>query len=499
MIRFREVVEAEAQIAADLYERSTAGPDWEPFDPTPFLERLQEGSEFKLGQEQVDAVRMVCQHGTSVMTGGPGVGKTTTLKKTVEALERAGVNVLLMAPTGIAAKRMRESTGRHASTVHSAIGRLGNRSEDDEPLIPSDAPTCLVIDESSMVNVFTLQKLLAPLPASVSILFSGDVDQLPSIGPGQVLRDLIESGMVPVSRLDTVYRQGPDSEIIHAARAINAGKMPEVKNDFRIIPANTPEEIRDEVIRQVRQVSAIKGFDVKKDLMVLAPVKKGPAGVVSLNTELQELLNPPSKYKAEISVPRPPENEDESDLAEELMTDRERARAERAKKEKVHHEILRVGDRVIHTRNNYENGLVNGDVGIITSVNPQHREVCVEFNDEPYVLDRDGLNDIRLAYAMTVHKSQGSEAKYVIAPLPPNYTFMLNRNLLYTGVTRGKRTVTVIGSEESVRACVETTAESSADLARHSTLKEHCRALMRAEIELRAEDIIDEIGVPDMS
>jgi exodeoxyribonuclease V alpha subunit len=393
MIRFQEVVKAEERIAADLHERVRTGPEWAPFDPSTFLQEAEEETEFKLGAEQVEAVRMVCETGTSVMTGGPGVGKTTTLKKTVQALEAAGVDVLLMAPTGIAAKRMRESTGRPASTVHSAIGRLASRDEegDEEPLIRSGVPTCVVIDESSMVNVFTLEKLLAALPMRVSILFSGDVDQLPSIGPGQILRDLIESRMTRVTRLDTVYRQGPDSEIINAARAINAGEMPQVGEDFRVIPAGSAEEIRGEVIRQVQRISLTRGFDLMRDLMVLSPVKKGEAGVVALNTEIQALLNPPHPSKAELTVPRPPENEDETDLTEDLISENERG--ERAKKEKVHHEILRVGDRVIHTRNNYDNGLVNGDVGIITSVNPQYREVCVEFNDEPFIMERDGLSD----------------------------------------------------------------------------------------------------------
>lgn len=475
MIRFQKVVRAERRVSEDLYERAGSGPDWIGFDPSQFLAEFQRNKGFALGAEQAEAVRMVCRHGTSVMTGGPGVGKTTTLKAIVEALEGAGVNVLLAAPTGIASKRMSKATGRGASTVHSTISQL-EKVGDEVQMIPVNTPSCLVIDESSMVNAFILDKLLASLPMRVSVLFCGDVDQLPSIGPGQVLHDLISSGMVPVTRLNTVYRTSDKNGIVDAARAINAGNFPPTGPDFEIIEARTPEEIRDETLRQVTELCKLPNFNPFENLMVLPPVKKGPAGVVSLNTSLQALLNPPTPLRAEISVSRPPEEEYEDGPDDAELSAEERKK--RDEREKVHHEILRVGDKVIKTRNDFGSGLVNGDTGIITHVDPQTFTVCVDFYGDVHVIEKDGLKDIRLAYAMTVHKSQGSEADYVIAPLPDTYKSMLTRPLLYTGVTRGKTKVSVIGAEETVAACIANTAEKNPQLMRHSTLAAHCRDLM---------------------
>jgi exodeoxyribonuclease V alpha subunit len=473
MIRFMEAVRAEQQIAKDLHERKTMGPEWGPFSPDRFLRDLQRAGSFSLGAEQVSAIRMVCKNGTSVITGGPGVGKTTTLKAIVGALENAGVHMILTAPTGIAAKRASKSTGRPASTIHSAIARLGQEGEED-PFIPHNCPVCLVMDETSMVNVLTMEKLLRRLPMRVSILFSGDVDQLPSIGPGRILHDLIRSDMLPVSRLQTVYRQGADSEIIAAARAINRKEWPVSGKDFRIIERTGADMIQKEVIARVDALRRTPGFNFMDHLMVLSPIKKGEAGVVALNTELQKLLNPPAPGKAELTVSRPPEIEDEED--DQPLTEEQRRKRE--EQEKIHRETLRVGDKVLKTRNDTATGLVNGDIGVIRYVDAEFFEIGVEFNDELYIIDRDGLKDIRLAYAMTVHKSQGSEADNVIIPFPSAYEDLLTRNLLYTGVTRGKRTVCVIGAEETIRKCIENDPDENPKLMRHSTLEAHCRDLM---------------------
>lgn len=473
MIRFMEAVRAERRVAGDLHERKTIGPEWIPFSPDRFLRELGRSGPFSLGAEQVSAIRMVCENGTSVMTGGPGVGKTTTLKAIVGALENAGVHVILTAPTGIAAKRASKSTGRPASTIHSAIARLGQENEED-PFIPYNCPVCLVMDETSMVNVLTMDKLLRRLPMRVSILFSGDVDQLPSIGPGRILHDLIHSGMIPVSRLQTVYRQGPDSEIIAAAQAINRKEWPVSGKDFRIIERNGADLIQKEVIAQVDALRRTPGFNYMKDLIILSPIKKGEAGVVALNTELQKLLNPPAPGKAELTVSRPPEIEDEED--DQPLTEEQKRKRE--EQEKIHRETLRVGDKVLKTRNDTATGLMNGDIGVIRYVDAEFFEIGVEFNDELYIIDREGLKDIRLAYAMTVHKSQGSEADNVIIPFPSAYEDLLTRNLLYTGVTRGKRTVCVIGAEETIRRCIGNDPDENPKLMRHSTLEAHCRDLM---------------------
>lgn len=473
MIRFMEAVRAERRVSEDLHERKSCGPEWIPFSPDRFLRDLERSGPFSLGPEQVSAIRMVCENGTSIMTGGPGVGKTTTLKAIVGALENAGVHVILTAPTGIAAKRASKSTGRPASTIHSAIARLGQENEED-PFIPYNCPVCLIMDETSMVNILTMDKLLRRLPMRISILFSGDVDQLPSIGPGRILHDLIRSDMLPVSRLQTVYRQGPESEIIVAARAINRKGLPVSGKDFRIIERTGADLIQKEVIARVDALRRTPRFNYMDHLMVLSPIKKGEAGVVALNTELQKLLNPPAPGKAELTVSRPPEIEDEED--DQPLTEEQKRKRE--EKEKIHRETLRVGDKVLKTRNDTATGLVNGDIGVIRHVDAEFFEIGVEFNDELYIIDREGLKDIRLAYAMTVHKSQGSEADNVIIPFPSAYEDLLTRNLLYTGVTRGKRTVCVIGAEETIRKCIENDPDENPKLMRHSTLEAHCRDLM---------------------
>lgn len=473
IVRFQDVVRAEKTIAKEIYKRRMSGPDWIGFDPSQFLEWFERENDMELGEEQAQAVRMVCRNGTSIMTGGPGVGKTTTLKAAVGALESAGIQVILGAPTGIASKRMRESTERPASTVHSLISQL-DRSDEMEPVISDNSPSCLVIDETSMVNVFTFQDLLKDLPDDTSILFCGDVDQLPSIGPGEILRDLIRSEMIPVTRLIEVYRNGKESGIVAAAQAINRNEVPKPAKDFQIAEAKTPEEISDETIRQVEELRDGSKLDLLKDLMILSPTKKGPAGVVALNTRLQELLNPVSASKAEFSVPRPPEDtyDDDDDTPTE----------EELKKRKVHHEILRVGDKVINTRNEKTSGLVNGDTGFITHVDPVSRTVCVEFDSVPQIFEKDDLKDIRLAYAMTVHKSQGSEAKRVILPLP-DIRILLTRPLFYTGITRGKDHVSVVGEAKTIDFCVHNIPDNNAKLRRHSTLAAQCRHLMEYGLE----------------
>jgi len=488
LVRFQDVVRAERRIAEEVYKRMRNGPDWIGFDPTQYLRTFERVNKMELGEEQAQAVRMVCKNGTSIMTGGPGVGKTTTLKAAVGALESVGIQVILGAPTGIASKRMRESTERPASTVHSLISQL-DRSNEMEPVISAQNPSCLVIDETSMVNVFTLQDLLKDLPDNTSIMFCGDVDQLPSIGPGEVLRDLIRSEMIPVTRLIEVYRNGKDSGIVAAAQAINQDEIPKPEKDFQITDAKTNEEISDETIRQVqilRDKYENSDKNLLDNLMVLSPTKKGPAGVVALNTRLQKLLNPASRMKAEFSVPRPPEDtyddDDDTPTAEEL------------KKRKVHHEILRVGDKVINTRNEKSSGLVNGDTGLITYLDAASRTVCVEFDGAPQIFEKDDLKDIRLAYAMTVHKSQGSEAKNVIFPLP-NIEILLTRPLFYTGITRGKDNVSVIGERSTISFCVGNIPDNNAKLRRHSTLAAQCRHLMEYGLEQEAEP--DEDGDPD--
>jgi exodeoxyribonuclease V alpha subunit len=290
-----------------------------------------------------------------------------------------------MAPTGIASKRMSESTDRDANTIHSVIGKL-ERSNDEDPFIPTDCPTCVVIDETSMVNVQTLDKMLSNLPHHVSILFSGDVDQLPSIGHGEILRDLIRSGVFPVTRLTKVFRQTDGSGIIDAAKAINKGEFPLEGDDFRILRISDPEKIADAIVQQCRTLLEEGAFDLKKDLMVLSPVKKGPAGVVALNERLQALLNPPAPHKTELIMSRPVEEDTSTaKTAEEKKKAREEVRD--------YKETLRVGDRVIQTKNDTNRAMVNGDIGYITRISPQTQTVWIDFDGVEKMISREQVSD----------------------------------------------------------------------------------------------------------
>lgn len=321
-----------------------------------------------------------------------------------------------------------------------------------------------------MVNVQTLDKLLRVLPNHVSILFSGDVDQLPSIGPGEILRDLIRSQVFPVTRLTKVFRVKEGSGIIEAAKAINEGLFPTESDDFRLIRITDPEKIANEIVQQCKTLLKEGVINPRKDLMILSPVKKGAAGVVALNERLQELLNPPSSRKTELIVSRPVEEDTSTEKTQE-----EKKREREAQKD--YKETLRVGDRIIQTKNDTSRGLVNGDVGYITRISPQTQTVWVDFDGVEQMIDREQIKEIRLAYAMTIHKSQGSEARVVLVSLPPGYDNMMTKPLIYTGVTRASNKVRVIGDEAAFRLCLTQTTDSSIMLARNTTLARHCLEL----------------------
>ena len=304
----------------------------------------------------------------------------------------------------------------------------------------------------------------------------------PSIGPGEILRDLIRSGVFPVTRLKQVFRQKDGSGIIEAARAINRGEFPAEGEDFGLIRISDPERIADELVRQCELIVKAGELNPMNDLMILSPVKKGPAGVVALNGRLQALLNPASPGKPEMTVSRPAE----TDTSKRGAAEEKRREDGKAKDYK---EILRVGDRVIQTRNALSRGLVNGDIGFITRVSPQTGTIWVDFDGVEMMIDREQLKEIRLAYAMTVHKSQGSEKRMVLFALPPGYDLMMTKPLLYTGVTRASQKVKVVGDERAFRLCLVQDAGSSTEFARNTTLAKHCiAALEQPEIEVDEEE-----------
>jgi exodeoxyribonuclease V alpha subunit len=332
------------------------------------------------------------------------------------------VKCLLCAPTGRAAKRLTETTGLEAKTIHRllevdpATGRF-SRNEDN----PLDCDL-LIVDETSMVDVLLMYALLRALPKTSGLIMVGDVDQLPSVGPGNALRDLIESGVVPVLRLTEVFRQAASSKIITSAHLIRQGKMPELQSaesgsDFYFVGRETPEEIAATLVRLIQdRIPNHLGLDPIRDIQVLCPMNRGSIGVRELNTALQIALNPV----------RPGEP------AVERFGWRFQAR-----------------DKVIQTENDYKKEVFNGDIGTIEKIDPVEHEVSIKFDDRPVAYDFGELDEVSLAYAVTIHKSQGSEFPAVVIPVAMQHYMLLQRNLIYTGITRAKRLLVVIGQKKA--------------------------------------------------
>lgn len=377
-----------------------------------------------LGESQVNALKVMLSSRFSVMTGGPGTGKTSTLKTLLAAFDLLGITYALAAPTGKAAKRMSEATGREAQTIHRMLG-LGSEEQNE---VETDV---LILDESSMIDIRLMSSML-DLLGNARLILVGDKDQLPSVGAGQVLKDIIASGVVPVANLDRVYRQSEHSKIgVNAAR-INQGMMPLPQNreddflfkpvhDFDRSPMEVAQEVAREIVRIVCEVAPSHfGFDPFKDVLVLSPVRKGDAGVDTLNKLLQERLNPsPEKHIS--------------------------SRGFR----------FGLGDKVMQTRNNYNLQIFNGDTGIITDINTEAETVTIDFTDQIVTVTNADMLDIVLAYATTIHKSQGSESPMVVIPMSSQHHFSQNRNLLYTGVTRAKKSLVLVGQKKSLRRCVD--------------------------------------------
>jgi exodeoxyribonuclease V alpha subunit len=417
--------------------------------PIPGLNEKIEAASAKSGralsESQHAAVTTSATNRISVITGGPGVGKTYSLACLLDVLEAARKEVVLCAPTGRAAKRMSEATGRVAKTIHRtlAFNPRKNRFEfDEQNPLPGDV---FIVDESSMLDIPIASRFLRALPAHASVVFIGDVDQLPSVGAGTFLSDLIESKRVPTVYLRTIFRQAAQSKIILAAHAINEGNLPESGNpqtdDFMFFtphhePGQTAEEWREglseKIVATISRLASERiplkfGLDPMKDIMVLAPMRKGPLGVIELNRVMQDLLNPKRPSEEAISTGST---------------------------------TLRPRDRVIQTRNNYQLGVFNGEVGFVIGRDRSSGKVRVRFegsspaeSNEVEYSSRE-LLDLSLAYAMTVHRSQGSEFPAVIMPMSRSYTIMLARNLVYTGVTRGKKLVVMVGDKSALAMAV---------------------------------------------
>lgn len=397
-----------------------------------------EGIEYD--EVQMDAIKMAMKSKVMVLTGGPGTGKTTTTKGIISAWDNAGLDIVLAAPTGRAAKRLSEATGMDASTIHRLLGYQGKSFQHckNNP-IEGDA---LIIDESSMIDIELMRFLLDALPDKMRLVLVGDVDQLPSVGPGNVLRDIIECGVVPVVKLTRIFRQAQNSRIITNAHLIDEGKPIVYDNnkdsDFFFLSMEDNDKISQTVIDMVtKRLPSFTGVDAM-DIQVLTPMKRSGNGTISLNKLLQEAINP---------------------IGEQM---------------EYGNTIFRVGDKVMQTKNDYDNDVFNGDMGIIEDVDNEEGTVLIDFGKKsPVEIEKKDLKNISLAYACTIHKSQGSEYPIVVMPFTMQFYIMLQRNLLYTGVTRAKKVCVLIGDKKAVSAAIRNGKTAK----RNTMLKERLRNL----------------------
>jgi exodeoxyribonuclease V alpha subunit len=416
---------AERTIAERLIQLANGTLPWPWIDPEKALPWVEKRIGIILAESQVAAIRLALMSKVLVMTGGPGVGKTTIVWAILRILAAKGVRLLLCAPTGRAAKRMSEATGFDAKTIHRLLEvdpKGGGFKRDYDNPLDCDL---LVVDEASMVDVMLMQALVKAIPDKAALLIVGDIDQLPSVGPGQVLADVIASGVVPVVRLTEVFRQAAQSRIITSAHRINQGSIPDLSppgadSDFYFVQADDPETAVPRIIELVKtRIPRRFGLDPIRDVQVLCPMNRGGVGARSLNIELQAALNPAGERKVERFG-----------------------------------WTFAPGDKVMQIENDYDKDVYNGDVGNIDDVDPTEGELVVNFDGRAVTYGLGELDALVPAYAATIHKSQGSEYPAVVIPVMTQHYAMLQRNLLYTGVTRGKRLVVLVGQGKAIAIAV---------------------------------------------
>ena len=389
-----------------------------------------------LTAQQEQAISATLAHKLTILTGGPGTGKTTTLNNLLNILDAFGLSYALASPTGRAAKRLTEATGREAKTIHRLLefkpGEGFGRNEDR----PIDADL-IIIDEVSMLDLVLAYNLLRAIDSASHLLLVGDVDQLPSVGAGDVLRDLIESGVAAVVRLETIFRQAANSLIIRNAHRINQGLMPETNDsgdDFFIFIKEDPGEAADLLVDIVsKRIPNKFGFDPIDDVQVLSPMYNGHAGVTRLNEVLQESLNPPGRHTMQ---------------------------------HRINGRLFRIGDKVMQTVNNYDKSVFNGDIGRITAIDVVEQTISVNIDGTPVIYSFLEVDELIHAYAISVHKSQGAEYPCVVMPVVTPHYLMLQRNLLYTAVTRASKLVILVGTRRAIQIAVRTNPVAG----RHSAL-----------------------------
>ncbi len=417
--------QAERAIAERLMWLANGALPWPWIDPDKAMPWVAERLGLTFAESQIAAIRLALASKVLVLTGGPGVGKTTIVKGILRILSAKGARLLLCAPTGCAAKRMTEATGFEAKTIHRLLevdpkgGRF--RRGDDNPL---DCDL-LVVDETSMVDVMLMQALLKAMPGNAAMLIVGDIDQLPSVGPGQVLADIIASGAVSVIRLTEVFRQAAQSRIVMSAHRINQGSIPDLSppsthSDFYFVQADEPETGVPRIIELVKaRMPRRFGLDPIRDMQVLCPMNRGGVGARSPNIELQAALNPARDRKVERFG-----------------------------------WTFAPGDKVMQIENDYDKEVYNGDIGYIDDVDLAAGELAVSFDGRSVNYGFGELDTLVPAYAVTIHKSQGSEYPAVVIPVMTQHYTMLQRNLLYTGITRGRKLVVLVGQKKAVAIAV---------------------------------------------
>lgn len=457
------LLEAERIIAHRLTELCRAGPpSWSGLDASVALPWAEKGLDVTLAPSQRAAVETCLRSRVTVITGGPGVGKTTLVDAVLKILVARSVRCDLCAPTGRAAKRLSESTGHAAKTIHRLLEIDPKRGVFQRNQHKPLECGLLIVDESSMVDVELMAALLQALPAEGSLLLIGDADQLPSVGPGQVLRDLIDSGAIPVARLQEIFRQAHNSSIVRNAHRVNRGYLPELEppsdelSDFYFVRTEDDDrrrrpahEVAEDVQRKIARIVAGRlpaRFRVHpvRDVQVLSPMNRGPLGARALNAVLQEVLNPP--------------RDSDADPVKRFGWE------------------YRERDKVMQTENDYGRDVFNGDLGVVDSIDHGEQKMAIRFEGHATSIDYSftDLDRLMLAYAVTVHKSQGSEYPAVVIPITNHHHVMLRRNLLYTAITRGRQVVVIVGQKWALEKAVK----EASDLRRYSSLREQLAALV---------------------
>ena len=412
------------------------------FDPQVSAEQLEKKTGICYDEVQMDAIRKAQASKVMILTGGPGTGKTTTTQGIIAAYRAMGLRILLAAPTGRAAKRLSEATGMEAKTIHRLLEynpQDGYKRNEDQPL-EADA---LIVDECSMIDVILMHNLLKAVPLHMRLVMVGDIDQLPSVGAGNVLRDMIDSEVIPVVRLKRIFRQAQSSRIVMSAHAINEGRMPDLSNgsqaDFFFISQEDPEKVASEIVNLVKTRLPNAYHVGTNAIQVLTPMQRGVVGAANLNLLLQQALN-----ASQVGLSR----------GGFTFTS---------------------GDRVMQIRNNYDKEVFNGDIGVVSRVDPEDRSLMVDFDGRTVSYDVAELDELTLAYAVTIHKSQGSEYPIVVLPILMTHFVMLQRNLIYTGITRAKKICVLIGQPRALSYAIRNLTVS----ARNSLLRQRLRLEVR--------------------